>query len=250
MRITRQVLVLMLASAFLASAQIDPPGRVGRLSYMSGDISFRPGDVDDWIRADINRPLTTGDHLWTDDGARAELHIGAAAIRLRPRTAFEFLNLDDNAVQIRLAEGSLNIRLRSLGERESFEVDTPNLAFSLLRPGEYRIDVNPDSQTTTVTVRGGEGEVTGGGQAFTVHAREQAQVSGGDSLSSSVFGAPPFDEWDNWCLARDRREDQSRSARYVSREIVGYQDLDDNGAWRDVSEDGAVWVPRTGAVVL
>jgi len=248
MRSTLHVLALMLVAAFFASAQIDPPGRVGRLSYMSGDVSFRPGDLDDWVQADINRPLTTGDHLWADEGARAEIHIGNAAIRLRSRTAFEFLNLNDDAMQIRLAEGSLNIRLRSLGERESFEVDTPNLAFSLLRPGEYRIDVNPDSQTTTVTVRSGEGEISGGAQAFPVHAREQAQVSGGDTLSSSVFGAPPFDEWDNWCLARDRREDQSRSARYVSREMVGYQDLDDNGDWREVSEYGAVWVPRTVAV--
>src|SRR5262249_28547337 len=221
MRRTRHVLVLILASAFLASAQIDPPGRVGRLTYMSGDVSFRPGDLDDWVLADMNRPLTTGDHLWTDQGARAELHTGNAAIRLRSRTAFEFLNLNDDTVQIRLAEGSLNVRLRSLAEREMFEIDTPNLAFSLLRPGEYRIDVNPDSQTTTVTVRGGEGEVTGGGQAFTVHAREQAQVSGGDSLSYSVLRAPPLDEWDEWCLARDRREDQSQSARYVSREMVG-----------------------------
>src|SRR5690348_13357976 len=178
-----KVLWLLLASALLAPAQSDPPGRVGRLSYMSGEVSFRPGDVDDWIGADMNRPLTTGDHLWTDEGARAELHIGTAAIRLQSRTAFEFLNLDDSNVQIRLAEGSLNIRLRSLAEREAFEVDTPNLAFSLLRTGEYRIDVNPDSQTTTITVRGGEGEVTGGGQAFTVHSREQAQISGGDTLS-------------------------------------------------------------------
>jgi hypothetical protein len=90
----------------------------------------------------------------------------------------------------------------------------------------------------------GEGEVAGGGQSFTVHAREQAQVSGGDSLSYNVLAAPPADEWDSWCDARDRREDQSQSARYVSREMVGYQDLDDNGDWRDEPDYGPVWVPR------
>ena len=46
----------MAASAFLAAAQNDPPGRVGRLSYMNGDVSYRPGDVEDWAGADINRP--------------------------------------------------------------------------------------------------------------------------------------------------------------------------------------------------
>jgi hypothetical protein len=244
MRQSNRVLLFAIASAVLVSAQTDPPGRVGRLSYMNGAVSFRPGDIEDWVAADVNRPLTTGDHLWIDEGARAELNIGTAAIRLNSRTAFEFLNLDDGNTQIRLTEGSLNIRVRSLDQNETFEIDTPNLAFSVLRTGEYRIDVNPDAQTTRITVRGGEGEVTGGGQAFTVHAREQADVSGGDSLSYNVLNAPRPDEWDNWCDARDRRDDQSRSAQYVSREMVGYQDLDDNGDWRNEPEYGAVWVPR------
>jgi hypothetical protein len=244
MRKSSLVLLLAIASAAVMLAQTDPPGRVGRLSYMNGAVSFRPGDIEDWVEADVNRPLTTGDHLWIDEGARAELNIGSAALRLNSRTAFEFMNLDDGATQIRLTEGSLNIRVRSLEQGETFEIDTPNLAFSVLRPGEYRIDVNPNSETTRITVRGGEGEVAGGGQSFTVHAREQAQVSGGDSLSYNVLGAPPPDEWDSWCDARDRHDDQSQSARYVSREMVGYQDLDDNGDWRNEPDYGPVWVPR------
>jgi hypothetical protein len=244
MRKSSGVLLLAIASAAGMLAQTDPPGRVGRLSYMNGAVSFRPGDIEDWVAADANRPLTTGDHLWIDEGARAELNIGSAALRLNSRTAFEFLNLDDGATQIRLTEGSLNIRVRSLEQGETFEIDTPNLAFSVLRPGEYRIDVNPNSETTRITVRGGEGEVAGWGQSFSVHAREQAQVSGGDSLSYNVLSAPPADEWDSWCDARDRRDDQSPSARYVSREMVGYQDLDDNGDWRNEPDYGPVWVPR------
>src|SRR6266851_4223704 len=244
MRQPSRVLLFAIASAVLLSAQTDPPGRVGRLSFINGAVSFRPGDIEDWVAADINRPLTTGDHLWIDEGARAELHIGAAALRLNSRTAFEFLNLDDGSTQIRLTEGSLNIRVRSLDQNETIEIDTPNLAFSVLRPGEYRIDVNPDTETTRIIVRFGEGEVTGGGQAFTVHPREQAQVSGGDSLSYNVLYAPPPDEWDNWCNGRDRREDQSQSARYVSREMVGYQDLDEYGDWSTDPDYGAVWVPR------
>ena len=232
-------------AVFLAAAQTDPPGRVGRLNYSNGAVSFRPGDVEDWLPAEINRPLTTGDHLWTDEGARAELHIGTAALRLNSRTAFEFLNLDDNIVQIRLTEGSLNVHLRTLGERETFEVDTPNTSVALLRTGEYRIDVNPDNYVTRVTVRGGEAEVTGTGQAFPVRAGEQARISGSDSLSYDTAGAPRPDEWDNFCSNRDRREERSESARYVSREMVGYQDLDDYGSWRTLPDYGAVWVPRT-----
>src|ERR1700730_3909811 len=172
-----RIVLLGATAVFLATAQTDPPGRVGRLNYSNGQVSFRPGDVEDWLPAEVNRPLTTGDHLWTDEGARAELHIGTAALRLNSRTAFQFLNLDDNTVQVRLTEGSLNVQLRTLGERETFEVDTPNTSVALLRSGEYRIDVNPDNLTTTVTVRAGEGEVSGTAQAFPVRAGEETRIS-------------------------------------------------------------------------
>ncbi len=42
---------------------------------------------------------------------------------------------------------------------------------------------------------------------------------------------------------RDRSEDASVSARYVSREIPGYEDLDANGTWRSDPNYGEVWVP-------
>ena len=138
-----------------------------------------------------------------------------------PNTAFQFLNLDDQTAQIRLSEGTLTVRLRNLAQNQIFEVDTPNLAFTLLRPGEYRIDANPDSQTTIITVRDGEGEVTGGGQVFPVHARQQVVVRGDDQINYSLASAPGADAWDQWCSSRDRREDQSQSARYVSREMAG-----------------------------
>ena len=63
------IILLIAVSAFLA-AQTDPPGRVGRLSYSDGPVSFQPAGVTDWVDADVNRPLTTGDQVWVGD-ARA-----------------------------------------------------------------------------------------------------------------------------------------------------------------------------------
>ena len=200
--------------------------------------------MDDWAPVDYNRPLTTGDHVFVEFAGTAELQIGSAALRMGSATTLEFLNLDDSNVQLRLTEGTLIVRLRSLGDQDSFEVDTPNLAFSLLRTGEYRIDVKPDSSTTLVTVRRGEGELTGPNQAFTVHAGEQAQVIGVDQPNYQTFGAPPRDTLDTCSADRDQRDDQSPSARYVSREMVGYQDLDRYGSWRNTPDYGNVWVPN------
>src|SRR5258708_34387900 len=139
--------ILMVSLASLLGAQVDPPSRVGRISYREGPVSLQPTGINDWVDADINRPLTTGDNIWVGDRGRAEFHVGSTALRLSAGSDFQFLNLDDQTVQIRLSEGTLTVRPRYLGQNQIFEVDTPNLAFTLDLPGEYRIDVNPDSQT-------------------------------------------------------------------------------------------------------
>jgi uncharacterized protein DUF6600 len=232
-----------------AADEDDPPSRVARLAYAHGNVSFNPAGTDDWVSAVVNRPMTTGDKLWSDDGARAELHLGFAVIRLSDHTGFSFLNLTDDVTQLRLTEGTLNIRVRRLGDDETFEVDTPNLAFSILRAGSYRINVNEAGDATVVAVREGQGEITGGGSAYTVHAREEGVFSGTDQLEADIqrFRGDD-DDFDQWCYERDRREDHSVSSRYVSDDVVGYEDLDEYGGWRPVPEYGNVWFPHTVVV--
>src|SRR5689334_6714235 len=120
----------------------DPPSRVARLNYMNGPVSFRPGSVEEWTAATLNYPLTNGDHLWTDPGATTEIHVGSTAVRMDASTAMAILNLDDRSLQLSVTEGSVNVRVRYLAEDEFIEVDTPNVAITLLRPGVYRIDAD------------------------------------------------------------------------------------------------------------
>src|SRR5260370_26154918 len=66
------MLVSLVVLAFVGEAFADdPPSRVARLSYADGSVSFRPGNLDDWAPASRNRPLTTGDRLWTDKRSRS-----------------------------------------------------------------------------------------------------------------------------------------------------------------------------------
>ena len=238
--------VYLLAPQRAAADEDDPPSRVARLAFVRGNVSFNPAGTDDWVAAIVNRPMTTGDKLWSDDGSRAELHLGHAVIRLSDHTGFSFLNLTDEVTQLRLTEGTLNLRVRRLGDDETFEVDTPNLALSILRPGSYRITVNEAGDATMVAVRDGQGEITGGGSAYTIHAREQGVFSGTDQLDADIQrGLQDQDDFDQWCYDRDHREERSASARYVSDDVVGYEDLDDYGGWRPVPEYGNVWFPHT-----
>ncbi len=75
-------LLLATAAALVvpsAAALADPSGRVARISFVGGPVSFRPASLDEWSLASLNYPLTVGDHLWTDRGGRGELQSHRAA---------------------------------------------------------------------------------------------------------------------------------------------------------------------------
>jgi hypothetical protein len=233
--------VLLLSFSSLAAAE--PPSRAARLGYLSGTVSFSPAGQPDWVRAVVNRPLTSGDRLWIDGSSRAELQIGGAAIRVGPSTSLVLLNLDNRIAQVQLSQGTLKIRVRSLGPRQNFEVATPNLAFTLRRPGEYRIEVDPHGDATAVMVTSGQAEVYGEGASYSVDSRRAYRFYGTDLSDYETFSAQRDDDLDRWSRERDRRGDKSVSARYVSSEVVGYEDLDANGTWRVDATYGSVWTP-------
>ncbi|WP_454826186.1 DUF6600 domain-containing protein [Paraburkholderia xenovorans] len=227
-----------------ATQNTDPPGRVARLNYTAGAVTTEPAGATDWSYAQINRPLTTGDQLWNDQNARSELHIGSTAVRLGPSTSLDLLNLDDSSAQLKVAQGTLSARVRELPPGSSYEIDTPNLALGLNGPGDYRVDVAPDGSSTTVTVRSGNATVYGDSGEVPVAAGQQIRFGGTNLQQLADNGAPGLDGFDQWAASRDAAEDRSVSARYVSRDIPGYQDLDANGTWRSTPQYGEVWVPR------
>ncbi len=230
--------------AFAGWANADPPSRVARLGVMTGPVSFSPAGENDWVLATINRPLTTGDRLWADAGARAEIQIGGAMIRLNAGTGLSVLNLDDQIAQLQLSQGTLNVRVRRLEANQVYEIDTPNLAFTVRQPGEYRIEVDPDGNATTIIVRKGQGDVYGEGASYVIDSSQPYRFTGTGLRDYEVVAAPRLDEFDRWAGDRDRGYDTSVSARYVSPDVVGYQDLDTYGTWRVDASYGNVWVPN------
>ncbi|MDO8455872.1 MAG: hypothetical protein Q7T07_03045 [Burkholderiaceae bacterium] len=134
--------------------------------------------------------------------------------------------------------------MRRLGSNHVFEVDTPNLAFTLRQPGEYRITVDPDGNATTIIVRKGKGEAYGEGAAYVLDSRQPYRFTGTGLREYQYVNAPRLDEFDRWSSERDRRYDNSGSARYVSQDVIGYQDLDAYGIWRVDAAYGNVWVPN------
>jgi len=227
--------------------QPDPPSRVARVNMVQGSVSFQPGGEGDWVDAVPNRPLTSGDNLWADQNSRAEMHVGSTAIRLNSETSVSILALDDRTTQLKLSQGSIILRVRHVDDGDTFEVDTPNLAFDIQRTGEYRIDVNGDGNQTDVSVFNGRGEVTGGGYSYTVVGGQDARFTGSEQLNYDINQLPQRDDFSSWAMDRDHREDGPESADYVSPEMTGYEDLDDYGRWTYVAGYGNVWQPTNVA---
>jgi len=207
-------------------------------------VVFAPAGETEWANAELNRPITRGDRVWTDPGARAELHLGSSALHLDSQTFVDVTNVDALAFQASLNEGTANARVRDLQPGENFELDTPQLAFRATQPGDFRVDVDAKSGTTRVIVQSGSAQVFGaGGESLQMQAGEQLAFTGRGLEQVTLRVLPPDNGFDRWVADLNRREDQSVTARYVPRDVVGYQQLDAYGTWAEDPNYGAVWYP-------
>jgi hypothetical protein len=221
----------------------DPPARAARLQYTNGSVSVQPQGTGDWVTGELNRPLTNSDNIWADKNSRAEISVGTGLIRIDSESSLTLTNIAENAVQLQLHQGAMYLHVRRLYDGETYEVDTPNQAFTVQKPGDYRFDVDSDGDKTVITVWRGEGESTGSGPSVRIRSNQQARFTNGTSMTNDIHGAPAPDAFDEWAQSRDGRMDHSASARYVSPDVVGYEDLDEYGSWKETPDYGALWVP-------
>jgi hypothetical protein len=224
------------------------PGRVTRLAYLDGQVQFAPAGEDDWGSVDVNRPLVTGDRLLTGADGRAVLELGGGSIRIDHDSAFNFLNLDQDNVQLELSQGTLNLAVRQLDQGENFEVDTPTVAFVAATPGVYRIDDSPTGTGTMVTVFQGSATVYGeNGVSREVTAGTSYRFNDSALASVDVTGIPDPDDFDRFCEAHDAEHQRyaQQEQPYVPPDMIGGDQLDQYGQWNDVPEYGNVWYPSS-----
>jgi hypothetical protein len=226
----------------VAEPEVDPPGRVARLSFISGDVSFQSAEDGNPEDAVLNHPVTSGDRLMTGPRSRAELTMGVAAIRANENTDLSVAVLDDDLAQFVVNSGTVSIRVREIPSGTTFEVDTPHSAIRLLERGEYRVDVASDG-AATLAVREGDAEIDSGSGPVRVGARQVARLAPGARFAD-VRGIDRMDEFDEWSARRERElTGREEATRYVSREVVGYEDLDRYGTWAHEPGYGTVWYP-------
>ncbi|HEU4852548.1 MAG TPA: DUF6600 domain-containing protein, partial [Telluria sp.] len=232
-------LAVVLALSTLAHAADDAPGVAGRVSLAQGDVTLESAEGGRGA-ATVNWPVTSGDVLATERGARAEVRIGSTAVRLDGDSSMEVVRLDDDTLRLRLYYGSVNVRVMNRELLQGFELSTPHGAVRMLEPGRFRVDAERAPDTTALHVFEGVAQLTVPGSSLTVRETRSALVQAGDVRT----GAAVRDGFDDWAWLRDLRDDRSLSARYVPREMTGYEELDQYGTWRESAEYGPLWIPR------
>ncbi len=240
-------LTLMLGtSAYAQQPQGDPPGRVARLSEITGQVWLYNPDSNEWVAASRNRPLTSGDRVATEPGARAELQIGSSTLRIDASSELEVLQLDDDHVDLQLHDGSAIAHVRDVAGVGQLTLSTSEGRFIALSTGTYRFDRN--NGRSDVTVYAGQARYDGQNSALPVSAGQRAEFwidSGGVAQYSLL--APVNDPFAAWSGDRDRRVVGSVGQRYVSPEMTGAAELDTYGRWEPNADYGSVWIPTAVA---
>jgi hypothetical protein len=220
----------------------NPPSRAARLSIADGNVSLQPSGETDWSQASPNYTITTGDRLYTDQGARAELEAGSFAVRMSETTDLTLANFNDQILQLGVGQGSVRVSVFDLPAGQTVEIDTPNGALTAQSPGVYRVDVDPNNGTRVVAFNGSL-QITAGDVNQIVGSGQAVQLTGTNPVQVSGSSFPGEDGFDQWCDSRDQRIRGFRSRMYVSADMPGAEDLDQYGTWQTVPDYGPVWYP-------
>ena len=217
-----------------------------RLGFIDGQVSFwRPG-AEDWTQSQVNTALAAGDSLYAGDGANFEIQVGPRAfVRAGAATEIDLTSLDANYMQLRITGGHAALDLKRLPRGLTIEVDSPNAAFTIDRPGYYRVDID-ENRTAFSARRGGAAIVApAAGETADVADNQQIILDGTETVQVNVSAAPALDEWDRWNYDRTAQlAEAPRSAQYAPPDIAGVDDLDRYGDWREQPRYGHIWVPR------
>lgn len=226
------------------------PARAVRLSYVDGTVHLAQGNQVIADKAVVNTPLLEGMVLATGDDGKAEIQFEDGSVaRLAP----------DSSLMLKV--------LRGQGTSGQAEMDVSG--------GLTYFEMQGSGQVGPINVRFGDALVTTSGftvmrikddtppgelAVFSGNAHVQrdvglsADVHGGENLmlsTSDVAESIEPDSWDTWNSDRDQELNAEAQAESGAPNDVNggqnsspaWNDLDANGTWYNVPDQGYVWSP-------
>ena len=228
------------AAAATAAAS---PGRVGRISLVSGKVGFRgPGEAV-WSDAEINDPIAGGVSLRTDPQARALVRIGPDTIALTESSEIAVANLNDRIAEIAVSHGRIDLDVPQLGKGETVQIDIPRGGVWLLQPGRYDVNAGASDQSPWIAAFTGSARFVVGGADIAIKAGDRVLLAGSGATAVTTEPASA-DEFAVWCGAHAVDESRLAAPYYVSPAMTGFAALDAAGSWKADRKYGEVWVPN------
>ena len=236
---------LLAALSMQAHAQSDPPALAGRVAAVSGVAWYFDTERNVWTQLLRNHTIAQGDRVRVDAKSRVSLSVGSTSIWLDSGADLDIVQMDDDAVQLRLEKGALGLAMRSREAVNEYRVLTREGQLYPDDLGLYRIEQMPQG-TRAQSLQGRlrfESDRSGAVQRAWLRDGEQAEFwwADGPRTEHQNLLRDSFAVWLQTQAANDGSLVTNQD--YVSPEMTGAEDLARHGVWEQAPDYGAVWIP-------
>ena len=235
------------------------PARAVRLSYVEGKVQLTQGGQVIADQAVINVPLFEGTQVTTADDGKAEVQFEDGSVaRLSPSSTLTLKTLAGQGsagdADMELDHGLAYFELQ--GSDQSGQIRVLFGDSALTSSGFSVIRVNMDNPPGALAVFSGNAHVErSSGGSLDLHGGESAEFNGANPANPDVADAIQPDSWDAWNSDRDQvLNTEASSQTPATSDLAGpnatnpaWSDLDANGNWYNVPDQGYVWSPYDAA---
>lgn len=236
------------------SAEDALPARAVRMSSVDGQVRllFRKQVVAD--QAVPNMPLFEGTELVTGDDGRAEVQFEDGSVaRISPNSSLALTVLHGQGgagdAEIKLEGGLGYFELQGSGQAGSIRIRFGDSVVTAGSPTVLRI--NLDNPPGALAVFSGNAHVErGSALALDLHGGESVAMSSADPSRYDLAESIEPDSWDAWNSDRDQDLASQAAVRtgaennFEDSGNPAWNDLDANGSWYNVPDQGAIWSPN------
>lgn len=256
------VLAMCLGSAQYAESQgpdqgqgPGQPARAERLSYVDGQVTLAQGGQILAQQAGANAPLLEGMQLTSSDNGEAEIQFEDGSVaRLSPDSSMTLQVLSGSgttaSTQILLNNGLAYFEFQ--GGDQSGQMSVVFGDAQVTTSGFTVVRVNLDNPPGEVAVFSGNAHLDAANGAVSVdlHGGESTALNGGNPSNYQVAESIEPNSWDAWNSDRDQAMTAEAATQTGAAANVGdsqnpaWNDLDADGNWYDVPNQGYVWSPN------
>jgi hypothetical protein len=245
--------VTLMSTPALADDAAQPAARAIRLSQVEGQVQLSQGKQLLASPAVTNTPLFEGSLLTTGDDGRAEIQFEDGSVaRLSPNSSMTLAVLrgqdGSSEAEIAIESGLGYFELQGGGLAGTIRV---RFAGSVVTASGFTVlRINLDNAPGELAVFSGNAHLErGSAMVLDLHGGESVALNSADPSRYNLSESIEPDSWDTWNSDRDEALSSDAAARtgatnsFPDAGNPAWGDLDANGTWYNVPDQGYVWSP-------